>query len=161
MELMIVMAIMAILVSIAMGNYTLSVRRGRDNRRKSDLRNLATALDLYYADKGTYPLSSGGVMMGCGVLDAQPCAWGGEFKDAQGTLYMVRIPSDPVPSQQYYYSSNGQTYMIYAKLENVLDTGDGVKQSGYTDPLSGGTTDCSATAVVACTYGIASSNATP
>lgn len=161
MELMIVMVIMAILVAIAMGSYASSSKRGRDNRRKSDLRSLATALEAYYNDKGNYPSSNAGVMVGCGVLDSQACAWGGEFKDANGTLYMVLIPSDPTDAYEYYYTSNGQKYMIYAKLENTRDAGDGVKQTGYNDPFSAAPTDCSSGTPVVCTYGIASQNATP
>lgn len=161
MELMIVMVILAILVTVAVGNYASSSRRGRDSRRKNDLQNLATALEAYYNDKGEYPSGVNGSMVGCGALDAQPCPWGGEFEDQYGTLYMVLIPSDPSSTQTYYYASNGLSYMLYAKLENTRDAGNGVDQDGFTDKFTSGPTDCSTESSVLCTYGIASANSTP
>ncbi len=161
MELMIVMVIMGILAAIVMGNFASSTKRGRDSRRKSDLKNITTALETYYNDKGEYPTGSAGVMVGCSTGDAQPCAWGGQMTDSQGTLYMVQIPQDPLGNQTYYYTSNGQKYMIYAKLENALDEGVGVDQGGYADQISGFTTNCSRTGSVPCTYGVASPDSTP
>ncbi len=161
MELMIVMVLLAILVSIAMGNFVSSSKRGRDSRRKNDLQSLSSALEAYYNDKGKYPTGVNGVMVGCGTLDAQPCAWGGEFKDKNNTLYMVLIPSDPSSSQTYYYTSNSVSYMVYAKLENTRDAGNGVDQDGYTDKFTSGATNCSKDSAVVCTYGIASQNSTP
>lgn len=155
MELMIVMVILSILAAIVMGNYATSTKRGRDNRRKSDLRNIMTALETYYNDKGSYPLGVNGVMTGCSTGDSQPCNWGGQFTDTKGTLYMVEIPQDPIETQQYYFVSDGQAYKIYAKLENAQDTGTGVKQDGYIG------TNCSQTSTVLCTYGISSPDTTP
>lgn len=161
MELIIVMAILAILMAMASSNFASSSRRGRDSKRKSDLRNIATALEAYYNDKGAYPTGVGGVMVGCGAGDAQNCDWGGQFIDQNNTLYMVQIPEDPTSSQQYYYTSNGQRYMIYAHLENTKDEGLGVDQTGYDDAFAGANTNCSNDSTVVCTYGIASPNATP
>lgn len=157
MELLIVMVILSILVAIATGTYATSSKRGRDNRRKNDLRSIATALEAYYSDKGTYPTGTNGVIMGCGAGDSGACAWGDPngFKDQYGTLYMVLIPVDPIDSQTYYYVSSGTNYKLYAKLENTRDAGDGVDQDGYTG------TDCSIDNTVLCTYGIASANTTP
>lgn len=159
MELLIVMVILSILVAIATGTYSSSSRRGRDNRRKNDLRSTATALETYYGDKGRYPTGTNGVIMGCGSGDSSACVWGDTtngFKDQYGTLYMVLMPDDPLSTQTYYYVSSGTSYKLYAKLENTYDAGDGVIQgSGYSG------TNCSTSGTVACTYGIASSNAKP
>lgn len=158
MELLIVMVILSILVAIATGAYASSTRRGRDNRRKNDLRSLSTALETYFSDKGRYPTGTGGVIMGCGAGDTGACPWGDTtngFKDQYGTLYMVLMPEDPVSTQTYYYVSAGTSYQIYAKLENDNDAGDGVDQAGYAG------TNCSQVSIVECTYGIASSNTKP
>lgn len=156
MELLIVMVILSILVAIATGTYASSTKRGRDNRRKNDLRSIATALEAYYSDKGKYPTGVGGVMMGCGAGDATACSWGGAFRDQYSTLYMVLIPADPVTSQKYYYvSSNGSDYKLYVKLENTRDAGDGVSQTGYAG------TNCSQSGTVLCTYGLTSANTSP
>jgi len=152
MELLIVMVILSILVAIATGAYASSSRRGRDNRRKNDLKNIATALEGYFSDKGKYPTGTGGLMMGCGAGDTGECSWGGAFQDQYGTLYMVIIPSDPIDSQTYYYVSSGTNYKLYAKLENTKDAGDGVEQAGY------GSTNCSNDSSVLCNYGVASTD---
>lgn len=166
-ELLVVMVLLGILVAIATGSYTTSIKRGRDNRRKSDLRNISTALEAYYSDKGTYPSdNASGEMVGCcsslGCGDTQVCAWGGTFQDTKGTTYMVLIPKDPVDLRKYYYSSNGTGYVLYAGLENTKDEGVGVKQAGYTDKYHSKTTECAQVgAALACTYGTSSSNIAP
>lgn len=153
-ELLVVMVILSILVVLSTGTYIQSTKRGRDNRRKSDVRNIQTALETYNNDKGSYPTGSGGMIMGCGENGMQVCTWGEEFKNTTtGTLYMTRLPADPLSSRMYYYGSTGVSYNLYAKLENTKDEGDGVNQAGYTG------TNCGSG--VLCTYGVASSNTTP
>lgn len=157
-ELLIVMVILSILAVIVTGTFSSSSRRGRDARRKNDLKSIASALEAYYNDKGVYPTGVGGVMKGCDTGDAQSCNWGGQFKDSKGTLYMVLIPIDPFASQTYYYySTNGRSYQIFAHLENTLDAGDGVNQSGYTTPTGN---KCGIGTALACTYGTASTDTT-
>lgn len=156
-ELIIVMAILSILAVIVTGTFSSSMRRGRDSRRKDDLRSITGALETYYNDKGVYPTgNANGEMVGCGAADAGTCPWGGQFTDSEGTLYMVLIPDDPIDTQRYFYVSGGTDYKLYARMENVLDEGSGVDQAGYSG------TDCSASgAGVECTYGLASSNTAP
>lgn len=156
MELLIVMVLLGILVALGTGSYASSLRRGRDNRRKSDLRNVASALEIYFNDKGVYPTSNAsGQMVGCGAGDLLVCSWGGEFKDKNSTLYMSLTPKDPTDKYKYYYSSTASKFKIYAKLENTNDEGSGVKQAGYA------ATNCAASGSTLCTYGIASGNTTP
>lgn len=155
-ELLVVMVLLSVLVALVSGGYTSSSRRGRDNRRKNDLRNIATALEAYYSDKGSYPSNdSNGQIIGCAALDLQPCSWGGEFKDKNGTLYMVLMPQDPSTLQKYYYVGATTTYKLYARLENTQDAGNGVLQTGYSG------TNCAASGTQTCTYGISSSNTSP
>ncbi len=54
-ELLIVVAIIAILAAIAVPNFIEAQTRAKVSRVKSDLRTLATALESYYIDYGTYP----------------------------------------------------------------------------------------------------------
>jgi len=154
-ELLVVMAILSVLTVIVTGTFTSSMRRGRDSRRKDDLRSVSNALETYYNDKGVYPTGVGGVMVGCGALDAEYCSWGGEFEDQYGTLYMVLIPEDPLETQRYYYVSGGTNYKLYAKMENTLDEGNGVDQAGYSG------TNCGVSGTVLCTYGLSSTDTTP
>jgi general secretion pathway protein G len=156
MELLIVIVLLGILVALGTGSYASSTRRGRDNRRKNDLRNIATALEAYFSDKGRYPSNnSNGEMVGCGSGDNAVCSWGGQFADQYNTLYMILIPDDPADQYRYYYVGTDTTYKLYAKLENTLDEGNGVDQDGYAG------TNCAEDGNTICTYGIASLNTTP
>jgi prepilin-type N-terminal cleavage/methylation domain-containing protein len=54
-ELLIVVAIIAILAAIAVPNFLEAQTRARVSRVKADIRSLATAIESYYVDHGTYP----------------------------------------------------------------------------------------------------------
>lgn len=162
-ELIIVMVIISILAVIVSSTFVTSTRRGRDSRRKNDLRAVANALESYYNDHGQYPPDPvaglyNGLMNGCGSTNLQGCPWGGQFQDSTGTLYMVLIPKDPLPSQTYYYLSTGKSYELYAHLENVYDEGDGVDQSGFTNPATHSTYQCGVTKSIPCTYVLTSTD---
>lgn len=58
-ELLIVMAIIAILISIGLAAFTRAQAQARDGQRKSDLQNIAGALESYYSDNNVYPASLG------------------------------------------------------------------------------------------------------
>ncbi len=112
MEILIVMVIIGILATLGFGSFMSSQQKGRDARRKSDLSQVSRALEAYYNDKGSYPLSTGdGKIIGCGpaTLKAE-CDWGDAFSEPvtgyNDTVYMVQLPTDPrSPSQNYFYLS--------------------------------------------------------
>ncbi|MEJ2422373.1 MAG: type II secretion system protein [Acidobacteriota bacterium] len=54
-ELMVVVAIMGILVSIALPTYRHAVQRAKEAVLKQNLMTIRDVLDQYYADKGHYP----------------------------------------------------------------------------------------------------------
>jgi prepilin-type N-terminal cleavage/methylation domain-containing protein len=107
-ELLVVMAILAILTTLISGSFMSSQMKGRDARRRSDLSNVQKALEMYLNDAKTYPAS---------------LSFGDAFSVA-GTVYMAKLPSDPqAPSRQYYYavSADGQEYYLFADLERPTD----------------------------------------
>lgn len=109
-ELLIVMAIIGVLASIGIGSFMTAQMRGRDAQRKSDLKQISHALELYYSDHKKYP-------------DPLP-TWGSEFKDVNGTVYFKELPSDPVANQSYTYTlvnGSNQKYRLSANLENTQD----------------------------------------
>ncbi|MCX7019415.1 MAG: prepilin-type N-terminal cleavage/methylation domain-containing protein [bacterium] len=57
-ELLIVVAIISILASIATPNFIEAQVRAKVARVKADQRSLATAIESYYADNGKYPIRS-------------------------------------------------------------------------------------------------------
>ena len=58
-ELLIVVAIIAILAAIAVPNFLEAQTRAKTARAKNDLRVIATGLEAYYVDQNGYPWSNG------------------------------------------------------------------------------------------------------
>lgn len=153
-ELLVVMAIIGILAVLGIGSFMSSQQKSRDARRKSDLRNIGLSLETYFNDKGEYPLGSlAGEIMGC--AGGSICSWGSSFSDENGTVYMVQLPSDPTSGINYFYSSDGSSYQIYARLENTLDQSVPVDADDEPQVYSG--LDCG----LSCNYGVSSPNTTP
>ncbi len=67
-ELMVVVSIIAVLSLIGLVLYSGAQSKARDSIRKSDLNNLALALDIYYQKNGSYPnhCNDGVLYGGCG-----------------------------------------------------------------------------------------------
>lgn len=127
-ELLVVIAILGILATIGLVTFSSSQMRGRDAQRKSDLKQVSSALEIYYNDYGAYPSASNGDVLGCPTTTASACTWGiDQFKDAN-TVYLKTMPEDPSSNLSYYYRTvaveghQNQGYQLYAKLENSQDT---------------------------------------
>lgn len=136
-ELLVVITILGILATIGLVAFTSAQARGRDTQRKSDLKQIASALELFYSDYGKYPDSGGGQIKACGYNSATSvgtlCVWGsGEFRDTNGsgntkTTYFKSLPKDPIGTYNYYYrpvtvsSVANQGFQLYAELENSQD----------------------------------------
>jgi len=162
-ELLVAVTILGILAIIVLGGFRSSQMRSRDAKRKSDLKQIANALEMFYSDKGFYPPSSVGKIQAC-PYGAAPgtCQWGSngstsEFKDgSSGVIYFKSLPKDPSGFSYYYIaSSSGQSFQIYAHLENDQD------QNCINS-------DCSSTGIPAgnncggsCNFAITSTNVTP
>jgi type IV pilus assembly protein PilA len=58
-ELMVVIAIIIILAAIAIPNYLQMTQRAKKSRIASDMATLATGLETFNTDWGTYPLTAG------------------------------------------------------------------------------------------------------
>lgn len=82
-ELLVVIAIIGILATLAIVALGNARARSRDAKRVSDIRQLQSALELFYNDHDRYPTyaTSGNVLAGY----------------TNGTTYMARIPADPTP----------------------------------------------------------------
>lgn len=125
-ELLVVMAILGILVALVAGAFRTPQMKGRDAKRKGDLKELANALELFINDYGMYPSSSpDGKILGCPYPDdVAGCEWGaGEFADGK-TIYYKVMPNDPSKNGDYVYvvpDSANSKYMIFTRLENSED----------------------------------------
>lgn len=149
-ELLIVIVILALLFSIGLRSFVSSQQKSRDAGRKSDLQNVSRALELYYNDKGAYPIYSGNTGVGGGQ------EWGEPFVDPDNpsTLYMNVLPTDSRGSY-YYDSTDGTYFQLYARLENEQDPD--LSTSDNEVMVYSGTNCTSGT----CNYGISSTNTTP
>lgn len=128
-ELLVVMSIIGVLAALAVGSFRTAQVRGRDATRKSDLKQISHSLELFYADYGRYPSSTGGRISGCSYNPSTGtggvCTWGeSEFTDGK-TVYFKVLPTDPSESESYTYEivsgSQNQKYKLFANLENSED----------------------------------------
>jgi type II secretory pathway pseudopilin PulG len=126
-ESLIVGLILVLIGGVSYINFRYADMKSRDQRRKGDLQALSEALDKYYSDYEEYPaMSDENKLKGCGAPKyVDICEWGlAQWGDIDGTIYMARLPSDPVPTRsQYIYKTNHDKsiYWIYTSLENKND----------------------------------------
>lgn len=129
-ELLVVIAILGILVTIGLVSFRTSQARGRDVERKSDLKQIAAALELYYSDYGIYPIDADGKILACPSTSSTPCIWGNEalrLTDDK-TIYMRFVPIDPDTDRTYLYrtvavnSIPGMGFQLFTALENTQDS---------------------------------------
>ncbi len=121
-ELLVVMAIIAILAMIISNSFVNSQIRSRDSLRKSELKSLAGALEMYYADNGVFPSAAG---VGSTAINSLISS-GGEFADNTNPnnkiIYMKKVPSEERMEQILYEtSSNKKAFRLYSNLENDED----------------------------------------
>ncbi len=142
-ELLIVIAILAILSTLGISNFQTARIKARDLSRKSDLQTIAKSLEAYVNDHRSYPLSDVDHKIICKT--GSSCNWGQPFTDDTGTIYTAALPSDPVGATYQYISTTGASYTLYAHIENTEDPN---VQTGL--GISCGTLECN--------YKITSSN---
>jgi hypothetical protein len=100
--------------------------KARDARRFSDLDQVRTALEMYYADHGAYPIQPSS----SGWMGTTPGCYGNTSGDPNAAIpglvsggYIPALPQDPNPSGNFCYiyrSVDGTNYkfMAYDTLES-------------------------------------------
>jgi prepilin-type N-terminal cleavage/methylation domain-containing protein len=125
-ELLITIAIIGILTSIASISYTGVRYRARDAQRKNDLNQIKIALSTYYSNQvpASYVASSGATPPAVIVINSTTDALSVALKPG----YLKNVPLDPLNtgSNVYKYQSyltNGVNadYKLFATLENKND----------------------------------------
>ena len=113
-ELLIVIVLLGFLSITGFSMFQGSQKRSRDMRRKTDLQQVAKALEMYANDHG-YPLADLGRIKGCGTSAlVATCEWGSAW--TRSVTYMQKLPKDP-GSGSYYYQTVSRGYKIFATLE--------------------------------------------
>lgn len=133
-ELMVVIAIIALLTSIALIALMSARQKSRDAKRLSDMTQMNTGLELYFATFRGYPSSSSGIPSalvpsytsslprapqpadgGCGSITYSPPVPAGTYGSGyyyypSGTAYLGSDGITPVyPSYSYYFCLGNQT----------------------------------------------------
>ena len=105
-ELLVAMTIVAVLMGIALVSYQGARKSARDGKRKADLEQVRSALEMCRTDTGSYPLGS---------LSSEGSISCG------GKTYMT-IPNDPLTDRIYVYTGAENTYTLCAALESGGET---------------------------------------
>ena len=135
-ELLVAMTIMAVLMGISLVSYQGSKKSARDGKRKADMEQIRSALEIYRTDCKTYPasLTWGSTLTGTGTTGTSCLTT---------DTYSEEIPSDPGSCSYYYLRSTANSYVLCTSLETggtVIDSHCGAATCG---------TDCT------CNYGVA------
>ncbi|MFH1523137.1 MAG: type II secretion system protein [Patescibacteria group bacterium] len=106
-ELLVVIAIIGLLSTLAVVALNNARQKSRDARRVSDIKQIQTALELYYNDANGYPLAGG--------------ADSGDTISFNSVTYMNVVPTAPTPADgsacssanSYVYGAVGATGTSY------------------------------------------------
>jgi len=137
-ELLVVIAIIGLLSTLAVVALNSARSKSRDAKRVADVKQIQTALELYFTESSAYPLGSAealGDLLTCSGAVCNCLDEDGIVNDCDtgGTTYMGLIPSDPsgtvicanpatTPCVYSYTRVDANNYWIVFWLENA--TGD-------------------------------------
>lgn len=132
-ELLVVIAIIGLLSTLAVVALGSARSKARDARRISDIKQVQTALELYYADQGAYPIVNP-TEVRIGVEGTTDVLTDKGFEDATsavGTIiYMGKVPinfaSPATEGYDYLSDANGSTYTISFEIEGTVSGLSGV-----------------------------------
>ena len=161
-EILIVVAIIAILASIVLVGLGPTQQSGRDARRLSDLHSVQNVLELYYNKCGNYPggTTCGAAMGGTAVYPAGSTAPASNYGGMAGVvttaslgLGVTILPQDPSSGRTYYYGASANlttpaSYVLGAKLENP---GGSSVFNNYTAPAAPAAGDIAQLTAANCT----------
>ena len=117
-ELLVVISIISILTIITASSFVESQKKSRDSARKANLRSLADAVSLYYADEGSFP----GTVEITQLINSE-----GELSSGD-TIYMKKLPNDSKAGSgdhlqfKYITGSSRSSFKVFANLENDQDS---------------------------------------
>jgi len=126
-ELLVVVAIIGILGTLGTTSYVRALKNARDARRKSNVDDIASALDIYWAENnGSLPTD---------LSDAKS-----KLAPSSGDKLLNEWPTDTVSGYTYYYNltsstPGANTYVVCANVELTVNANskDNWGSSGPTD----------------------------
>lgn len=151
-ELMVAIAIVAVIAAVGMVMYSSAQKAGRISKRLQDLQAIQNGLEIYKSAVGNYPPA----VTSAGTYACIGAASGG--LTALVPNYMPSLPADPLDGGSttgtncYEYTSNSTTaassteYKIRTKTSIAtsaeMTSAAFAQQSNFLDPARDGTVDC-------------------
>lgn len=121
-ELMVVVAIIALLAAIVIPNYVHARAQAAVSQSEANLKEIATALELYYADNQSYPPSG----------NVTPAIFGGA-----NNPYLTSTPTNALGRQEYVYTFTAAANGVPATY-TLSDPGTYDPTTLQSVPLKGG-----------------------
>lgn len=123
-ELLVVIAIIALLSTLSVVALNSARVKSRDARRLSDIKQIRTALEMYFDQNDKYPeTDDGAIIIGGAAADFDCLSSNGlGVKPCTSTVYLETIPGDPRGgANPYYYDGGpvGATYQLGYHLEGT------------------------------------------
>lgn len=126
-ELLVVVAIIGMLSSVVLSSLNTARANARDARRQADLRQIQTALELYYNVNNSYPgevacdTSKGSGTGNCAAYTGDDWDESSQIHSALVPDYIPDLPVDPLNTGGWYYNYEpqvgGRDYCVGAALE--------------------------------------------
>jgi len=126
-ELLVVIAIIGVLSTLAVVALNSARQKSRDAKRVADVKQMQTALELYYSDTNSYPVQTD-IVLGdaagddCGTLEpcTKLCDTGFQDDACGAVTYMGLVPAAPAPfdgdcdaaENAYTYTGTATSYTI-------------------------------------------------
>jgi prepilin-type N-terminal cleavage/methylation domain-containing protein len=143
-ELLVVVAIISLLSAVVITSLSTTRDRARDTNRVQEMKQIQTALELYYSKHGSYPLS----------VSTGHSNWASECDSGRSTFVIPELVSDPSDGSRlfagikdpvldcsshhwgYTYASDGINYKLLSHTEDSAP-----KLRSFIDPAQDGGPD--------------------
>jgi type II secretion system protein G len=112
-ELLVVVAIMGMLAALAVVSLNNARARARDARRVSDIKQIQTALELYYLDQNTYPNLTIDT-----AIDGRCLSANGFAASCTDPVYMAVVPENPKPYNDHTECTTEYASYVYSRQSN-------------------------------------------
>lgn len=128
-EIMVVISVMSVLSGVAVPSYVTIKNRSSESGTESDMRSIATALEMYNNHNDIYPSSEEGI------------------EKLKNEGYIKNAPENDLWDNQYSYSSDGDSYNYQSSGVDgesgtdddiIFQNGTMIADGGYGDPSGGG-----------------------
>lgn len=129
-ELLVVIAIIGLLSTLAIVALNSARQKSRDAKRVSDIKQVQTALELYFADQNAYPSGTNLVLGGASAKTLS--STNGFAATAAGTVYMGLVPNNPTPNGVDYVYTSASPFAIYTLTFDLEENTGSLKGTGGT-----------------------------